>query len=213
MPVQLLNYKNTDRISADIGYWFYSDGGEALKMLKAVRQPLKFVDGIIDRVVSVIGAIALSQFPQFFGQYMQRLGGHLDEARRALRQYNEAAEAFNMSLEEYIRAHLDSGSVIFESTGEIIQSLVERVQALEQAYRALQDANIYNRWFIFLREVDWSIAAGTWDNFVPGVPTTIEGLVYALAGLLMGWGIYALLKTAIFVPVKAFKQRASKNRR
>ncbi len=179
-------------------------------MLKAIRRPLSFIDGILDRIISIIGAVAFSQFPQFFGQYMHRLGGHLDEARLFLAQYIAAAEALNLTLEEYIREHLESSSEVFVSSGEVIQSLLERVQSLELSYQALQDATIYNRWFVFLREVDWSIATGTWENFVPGVPTTVEGLTYALAGLLLGWGIYTLLKIIIAAPVKAFKAKGSK---
>lgn len=183
---------------------------EVVHMLKAIRHPLRFIDGVLDRIISIIGAVAFSQFPQFFGQYMQRLGGHLDEARFVLAQYIAAAEALNLTLEEYIREHLESGSEVFVSSGEVIQSLLERVRSLELSYQALQDATIYNRWFVFLREVDWSIATGTWENFVPGVPTTVEGLTYALAGLLLGWGIYTLLKIAIAAPVKAFKAKGSK---
>ncbi|MDW7740468.1 MAG: DUF2937 family protein [Bacillota bacterium] len=178
-------------------------------MLKPYKQPLQFLDGILDRVSTVIGAVALSQFPQFFGQYMQRLGGHLDEARRALNEYIEAAAALNLTLEEYIHEHLSSGSEIFRSSGEVIQRLVERVNSLEQAYSALQDSTIYNRWLIFLREVDWSIAAGTWENFTPGVPTTAEGLTYALAGLLIGWGIYTALKKAVYAPIKALGKKVN----
>ncbi|MDZ4133573.1 MAG: DUF2937 family protein [Dethiobacteria bacterium] len=176
-------------------------------MFKAIRHPLRLIDGILDRVFSIIGAVAFSQFPQFFGQYMQRLGGHLAEAKRALAQYIAAAEALNLTLEEYIREHLESGSEVFTSSGEVIQGLLERVQTLELSYQALQDATIYNRWLVFLREVDWSIATGTWENFVPGVPTTVEGLTYALAGLLLGWGVYTLFKTLASVPFAAFKTK------
>ncbi len=102
-------------------------------MLRALRRPIGFLDGIADRIFSIAGAVALSQFPQFYGQYMQRLGGHLNEARLMLQQYIDAASALNLSLEEYIREHLDSRSEIFISTGEIIQSLWERVQMLESS--------------------------------------------------------------------------------
>ncbi len=176
-------------------------------MFKMIRKPLQFIDGIADRICSVIGAVALSQFPQFFGQYMQRLGGHLDEAKRALEQYIRAAEALDLTLEEYIREHIQSGSEIFVSSGEVIQDLVNRVNFLEQSYQTLEDATIYNRWFVFLREVDWAIAAGTWENFVPGVPTTVEGLSYALAGLLIGWGVYSFLKMLITAPAGWLQRR------
>jgi len=176
-------------------------------MLKALRYPVKFLDGIADRIFTVLGAVALSQFPQFYGQYMQRLGGHLSEAKRSLDLYIQAAARLDLTLEEYIREHLDSESEIFVSTGEVIRDLVQRVESLEQSYISLQDANIYNRWLVFFQEVNWEIAAGTWHNFTPGIPTTVEGLTYALAGLLLGWGIYSLFKTLITFP---FKTLASK---
>ncbi len=141
---------------------------------------------------------------------MQRLGGHLDEARRALEQYTQAAQSLNMSLEEYKTEHLESESEVFASTGEVIRDLVNRVETLEQSYHALQDATIYNRWFVFMREVDWSIATGAWENFMPGVPTTVEGLTYAAAGLLFGWGLYVLCKTAVAIPVKAVNAKRKK---
>ncbi len=181
-----------------------------LMQLKSIRQPVKFLDGILDRLFCILGAVALSQFPQFFGQYMQRLGGHLAEARLALAQYEAAAKALGLTLEDYIQEHLDSASPVFVSSGEVIRALLERVQHLELSYQALQDATIYNRWFVFLREVDWSIASGTWENFMPGVPTTFEGLTYALAGLLLGWGIYALIKMAILAAYKALSGKKSK---
>ena len=173
-------------------------------MQKILLKPLKFLDGIIDRLFAALGAVALSQFPQFYGQYMQRLGGHLDEAEQAIGQYIKAAADLNLTLEEYINEHLSSASEIFVSSGEVIQDLQNRYQSLEKSYLALQDADIYNRWFVFLREIDWTIAENTWHNFMPGVPTTVEGLTYALIGLLLGWGLYALLKAIISAPVRLF---------
>jgi hypothetical protein len=48
----------------------------------------------LERILLVIsgisGALVLGQFPQFFAQYMQRLGGHVDEARRIFEQFKIA---------------------------------------------------------------------------------------------------------------------------
>lgn len=49
-------------------------------------------------------------------------------------------------------------------------------------------------------------ATGTWNNFMPGMPTTIEGLSYALTGLLIGWGAYALLRALLTLPFTAKPQ-------
>ncbi len=167
-----------------------------------MKKAFQFLDDIADRVCAVLGAIGLSQFPQFFGQYMQRLGGHLNEARRIFEQYQKAAADVDLSLEDYVQEHLNATSDVFVSSGRAIEDLVNRYHELEQSYLALADSNIYNRWFIFIKEVDWEIAAGTWNNFVPGVPTTIEGLLYAITGLLAGWGIYAALNAVVTIPFR-----------
>ena len=60
-------------------------------MEKILLYPFRFLDGLVDRVVSLAGAVGLAQFPQFFAQYLQRLGGHLEEARLVIARYRAAA--------------------------------------------------------------------------------------------------------------------------
>ena len=170
-------------------------------------RPLKFIGGLVDRLAAAVGALLLSQFPQFYGQYLQRLGGHLDEARSMLNQYTQAASFQGLSLEQYIDEHLQAGSAVFVSTGEIIESLALRYETLSRSYQALHEAGLYNRWLVFLKEADWQIAAATWQNFVPGMPTTLEGLLYGLSGLLLGWGAFTFLKN-----IPAFFTTSSRRR-
>lgn len=156
--------------------------------------PLALISGIIDRIFGLIGALIMSQFPQFFGQYMQRLGGHLQEAQLTLDRYIKAARSLGLSLQEYIHQHLVSQERIYTSSGEVIAELVERYESLKRSYQILENATPLNRWFLFVRQGDFTIAQQTWQEFTPGVPTTLEGIIYALGGLLLGWGIYNGLK-------------------
>ena len=50
-------------------------------MRRILAYPLRFLGSILDRIIAGLGAILLAQFPQYFGQYLQRLGGHLNELR------------------------------------------------------------------------------------------------------------------------------------
>ena len=176
-------------------------------MKQLLRYPIKFLDGLMDRITAIIGALILAQFPQYFAQYMQRLGGHLDEARRNIAQYKNVATSFNMSLQEYINIHLQSNNKVFISTGRVIQSMWDRLQHLENAFQSLQHSTLLTRWLVFLRVMDPEIARNTWVNFTPGVPTTMEALEYALLGLLLGWGIYQGVKALLMLP---FRKTASK---
>ncbi len=169
-----------------------------MKML--LRYPFRFLGGLLDRACALLGAVLLAQFPQYFGQYLQRLGGHLDELRATVYTYEQAAAALGLTLDQFIEEHLLAESEVLAASGNIIVNLLERLHRLEQSMSALLQADPLNRWFIFLREADWSIARQTWSAFTPGVPTTAEGLAYAGAGLMLGWGLYSLLK-AVGQPV------------
>ncbi len=152
--------------------------------------PLRMVKGFLDRAFSLAGAILLAQFPQFYGQYIQRLAGHLDEARRTVELYEETAISLGLTLEQYIEQHLASDSAVFAATGRVIASLLERVNQLEHSFKALLEAAPLLRWWIFLQEAEWTMVLQTWRDFTPGIPTSMEGLLYASAGLLLGWGCY-----------------------
>ncbi len=164
-------------------------------MKTILRYPFRLLNGLLDRSFALAGALLLAQFPQFYSQYLQRLGGHLEEMRRTVAAYEEAAAAAGLSLERYVEEHLISDSEVFTSSGQIIASLVERLAKLEQSCEALLQASPFSRWLVFLSEADWAITSETWRSFTPGVPTTLEGAAYAAAGLLLGWGAYVLLRT------------------
>lgn len=171
-------------------------------MKKVFLYPLKILDGLLDRVLAVGGAIIMVQFPQFFAQYLQRLGGHLDEARRVVSEYTKAAASNNMTLQNFIDVHLTSGQKIFVSSGKLMQGFVERLAHLEDASKALREATPWNRWLVFLREMDPAIARQTWGQFTPGIPTTVEAFVYAMIGVIIVWSLYQGVKALILLPFR-----------
>jgi hypothetical protein len=175
-------------------------GEDSVKRL--LRYPLRFLNGLLDRAFALLGALILAQFPQFYGQYLQRLGGHIDELRRTVEVYEQAASALGISLEQYIEEHLAAESEVIASSGEIISNLVERLWQLESSFQALIQATPLTRWVVFLQNADWSVVRQCLHRFTPGVPTTAEGLVYAGAGLLLGWGLYALGRLLLSAPFK-----------
>ena len=164
-------------------------------MMKAMAHPRRFLNDLLDRIFALVGAVLLAQFPQYFGQYLQRLGGHLEELRLQVAEYEKAAAALGLSLTAYIEEHLQARSEVFLSTGQVIVKLIDRLERMEAAFAALRDASLFNRWWVFTAQADWTIAKQTWNDFTAGVPTTGEGLLYAGAGLLLGWGLFLLLKS------------------
>lgn len=147
-------------------------------------------EALIDRVLCVIGAVFFSQAPEFMQQYAQRLGGHLDEARRTLGQYEDIAHHAGITLDSYIARTNAAPDLAVAKLGGVMEGTVNRVAELTLASTSLHDASMFKRPFVFLRHLDTQIAQSTWAAYKPAVPTTAEGLVYALIGIGVFLGIY-----------------------
>jgi hypothetical protein len=162
---------------------------------------------MLDRVVCVAGAVGLSQGPEFMQQYLQRLGGHLDEARRHLQQFVDTAKSAGISLDQLVErtgAHADPA---LAGLGQVIVDTRERVEVLTFAEQALRDASLWERPFVFVRYLDWQIAEGTWRVYKPAVPTTAEGFAYAGIGLLLALGLYLGISGAVGRGVGRWRRR------
>ena len=149
-------------------------------------------DGLLDRALCVIGTILFSQIPEFMQQYLQRLGGHLDEARRQLEQFQHTAAQSGLKLEQLISQTTATPDPAVAKLGGMMTEAMTRVDALATAQTAIQQASLWSRPFVFLQHIDVSIARATWSIFKPAVPTTVEGLVYALCGMLTLLAVYHL---------------------
>jgi len=147
-------------------------------------------DGLIDRLLCVVGAVACSQLPEFIQQYLQRLGGHLDEARRQLEQFQAVAAKAGLTFQQLVANSLASSEPTVARLGGVMNDTASRVDALAAADAAIRHASIIARPFVFLHHLDFSIAHATWTVFKPAVPTTVEGMTYAACGVLLALAFY-----------------------
>jgi hypothetical protein len=180
--------------------------GNTLEGMKYSRVLLGMGGGVLDRVLCVLGTVAFSQIPEFMQQYLQRLGGHLDEARRQLAQFRHAAEQSGLSLDHLITQTGANPDPAVAKLSGVMTDAVARVEELQAAQSAIQNATLWDRPFVFLRNVDSEIARATWEIFKPAIPTTAEGLVYAAAGM-------AVLLTFYHAGVKYPITRVARRRR
>lgn len=151
---------------------------------------LHVFDGLTDRILCVIGAVLLSQGPEFMQQYLQRLGGHLEEARRQLALFQKTASQAGLTLEQFIQRTADIAEPSVAKLAGVMSESVNRVATLQAAYDALLHASAWERPFLFLRHMDVGIAKATAIVYQPAVPTTAEGMAYALAGMLLMLAFY-----------------------
>lgn len=151
---------------------------------------LRLFDGLIDRILCVLGAVLFSQGPEFMQQYLQRLGGHLDEARRQLAVFQQTAAQAGLSLDQFIGQTGTNPDASVARLGGVMTDAVVRVSTLQSAHDALLHASLWERPFVFARHLDVAIARATGAVYQPAVPTTAEGLLYALAGMLVFLSLY-----------------------
>ncbi len=148
---------------------------------------------LLDRILCVAGAVLFSQFPEFMQQYLQRLEGHLDEARLAVDRFRDAAAQSGMSLDQLVAGAARNPDPSMGKLGAVVQAAVARVEELRASDTALRGASVATRPFVFLAHMDKGIARATLAIYRPAVPTTAEGLVYAGLGLVIALGLYHLL--------------------
>ena len=153
--------------------------------MKSDSRTLRVFDGLIDRVLCVLGAVLFSQGPEFMQQYLQRLGGHLQEAQRQLSLFREAATRSGRTLEQFIaQTHTNPDAGVVQ-LGAVMNDAVERTASLQAAHDALASSSLWMRPVVFLEHLDTGIAQATWSAYKPAVPTTLEGLMYAAVGMMV----------------------------
>jgi hypothetical protein len=140
---------------------------------------------LLNGLAATLGAAGFAQFPAFLQQYLQRLGGRLDQARLDVARLLEDARSQGQTLEAYLAELGASGSGAAAGTAERELARVEAVHDLEAAYQALAQAEPMARPTAFLAHFDAGIAQETLKVFAPAVPVTGEALVYAGAGILV----------------------------
>jgi hypothetical protein len=164
----------------------------SMPLPRIVQSASRGAEGLLDRILCVCGAVLFSQLPEFMQQYLQRLEGHLDEARLQVDRFRDAARQSGMTLDQLIAGAGQNPDPAMARLGGVIKSAVARVDDLGTADTALRHASLWTRPFVFASHVDWGIARATWSIYRPAVPTTVEGLLYAGFGVVLILAVYHL---------------------
>jgi hypothetical protein len=143
--------------------------------------------------IAAVFAAGGAQGPAFVQAYLQRLGGHIDEARRTVATLQNAAVA---------KAVPDVGS-----RDQLIESFATRLADLEASRVAILDASALARPVVMAFDADREIAAATAQAFTPTMPLDATGLIYALAGLALGWGLWELAQWPVRAKLRRRKAR------
>jgi hypothetical protein len=130
-----------------------------------------WLKSLADGIGAATGAAFASQLPEFVQQYLQRLGGHRDEA---------------LNFVQMLKAQgTDVSSAVFATAQA-------RADYLVQAFDAIAQSGHLTRPAACLRYMDVDIARATMKLFLPAVPLTPAGLLYGGIGLILGLAVVNL---------------------
>ncbi|EBA12564.1 DUF2937 family protein [Roseobacter sp. CCS2] len=150
------------------------------------------------------GAAGLSQFPEFSQQYMQRLGGQVDELTRQVVDFDQTALADGMGREEMLQAMAETPLVA--SQEPMWRRTFARHARLSENLMILRDASPMERLMMPHRMADTATVQAVWDDFSPAMPLSVAGAAAAGTGFLGGWMAFAALLGAFALP---FRKKAS----
>ncbi|MEJ6710201.1 MAG: DUF2937 family protein [Amylibacter sp.] len=144
------------------------------------------------RIINLCGGAAMlvgaSQFPEFSQQYVQRLGGAVDELRLVAADFDKSVQGVELTREEAL-ASMTGNDFQKARRTDMIRSF-KRLYRLESDLITLEDANAFTRLRHVLRFSDTGIVARAWDAYRPAVPVDFDGLVFAISGFLAGFGVF-----------------------
>lgn len=156
---------------------------------------------MFDRLISGLfgagGAIGFAQFPAFYQQYLQRLGGHRDQALSDLRRLESDAHHLGYSVEAYLANLGALDSEVARQTALRESNRIEEAQELAKAYDYMASAPVLDRPFVFAEHLDPEIFSSTLSVFQPAIPLTPEALIYGAFGLFLALASWRLARRGI----------------
>jgi len=151
---------------------------------------------IIRLASAVVLGLALSQFPEFVQQYVQRTGGAVDALEPLVERFEASAAQAGLSRQAALARLERNPDDLVVGQSAATADAIARYEDLRQSYGDLASAGEFERLLVFGASVDPAIARRTLGDFRPAVPVTLEGLAHAGIGLVLGYGLGALIAAA-----------------
>jgi hypothetical protein len=132
-------------------------------------------------------AIVLSQFPEYAQQYTQRLGGAVDELRVITEDFDRAALAGGLDRDQALTRYNASNDDFLAGRGTSMSATFLRYDMLSRTLADIEGAGPVERLQSLPAYLDTDIGRRTLENYRPAMPVTMEGILYAGGGFILGY--------------------------
>ena len=158
------------------------------------------------RIVAGVGglglAIVLSQFPEYAQQYTQRLGGAVDELRVITEDFDQSALAGGLDRAAALERYNASNDDFLAGRGSSMTATFQRYEQLRSTLVQIENAGAIERFQSLPAYLDTDIGRRTLENYKPAIPVTMEGILYAGGGFILGYLILSGLWRFLAMPFK-----------
>jgi hypothetical protein len=151
-------------------------------------------------VGGVAGAAGLSQYPEFSQQYMQRLGGQVDELSRQVKEFDATALQDGLGREEMLEAM--AVTPLMQGQEAMWRRTIARHVRLDENLAALQAASPIQRILMPHRMTDVATFQAAWQDFTPAVPISTAGAAAAGTGFVGGWAVIGTVLSLLALPFR-----------
>ena len=141
-------------------------------------------------LAGLAGAGLAAQFPAYYNAYVQNLSGRLEQALIHEARVRDAVARSRLGVDDYLARFTDNADPVIRDGGNLAAAALDDAERLRTALASLGDAGALERPLALLVHLDPGVAADAAERFVPALPFSIEGLVYAAVGLIVANGLW-----------------------
>jgi len=139
------------------------------------------INKIIDRCFFTLAFIAGVQLPAFINHYIQRISGHLSEAKLQLSQFQQLADNhYQGNLATLINQYKSNNDPAIADTATVVEQLISRINYLEAQFNSLFNVEYLNQLRYFVTNIDLVIAKQTTEQFKLAIPLDVNALTTGL---------------------------------
>jgi len=147
-------------------------------------------------------ALALSQFPEYAQQYTQRLGGAVDELRIITEDFDRAATEGGLDRATALGRYEASNDDFLAGRGGSMASTFQRYEDLRATLVRIEGAGPIERLQAMPDYLDTDIGRRTLESYKPAIPVTMEGILYAGGGFILGYLVLSGLWRFLALPFR-----------
>ena len=147
-------------------------------------------------------AIVLSQFPEYAQQYTQRLGGAVDELRVITADFDRAAAEGGLDRQAALERYSAANDEFLAGRGTSMSATFQRYDLLSSTLARIEGAGPVERLQSLPAYLDTDIGRRTLENYRPAVPVTMEGVLYAGSGFILGYLVLSGLVRFLALPFR-----------